>query len=114
MMQYRLSTLFVIFFFVAATLALFGEGGISILIFLLLVALVVHLSKWSLGVIVALGLIFALSVALFLPVLSVARERHRQEKCVNNMKEIGQALYGYDRANGHFPLTTVKNNRPRP
>jgi hypothetical protein len=44
-MQYRLSTLFLVFFFVAATLALFGVFGIWAAVVMLLIAFCLHRAK---------------------------------------------------------------------
>jgi hypothetical protein len=105
-MQYNLSTLFLIFFVVATSLALFGIWGIWISGVMCLVALCVSRAKtlergigYSL-LVVFFGVICPLLLA---PVQSVAREPARSACCKNNMKQIGLALYAYEKAKKQFP-----------
>ncbi len=47
--------------------------------------------------------IVGLLVALILPAVQAAREAARRVSCVNNMKQLGLAIAGYEAANGCLP-----------
>jgi prepilin-type processing-associated H-X9-DG protein len=136
-MQYRLSTLFLIFFVVAATLALFEVWGIAAAegfrradvqaffgVLGLWVAGVLCLAAFCLNRAKTLtrGIAYALLVVwvgivctgLMLPMVEVSREAARQVNCINNMKQIGLGLFGYENANKHFPpiYTCDKEGKP--
>jgi hypothetical protein len=116
-MQYRLSTLFLIFFMVAASLALFGATGLWISGVLLLAALSLNrLRNLKDGIIwaVLIILIGIICPGWLLPNISKAREAARRAECIGHLKQIGLALHNYHDAHKHFPSinTCDKDGKP--
>jgi hypothetical protein len=115
--QYRLSTLFLIFFMVATSLALFGAWGLWIAAVMFLAALCLnHAKNLGNGITWALFIIFIgiICPRLLLPALGSAREAARRATCIHKPMQIGFALRCYHDANKHFPSTNIcdKNGKP--
>lgn len=130
-MQYRLSTIYLIFFMVAATLALgspslaeIGPGGVWglvvgcgwIIAVILLSALCLNRAKNSgVGFTYALIIIFlGIICPGLLPLYSHTGESFWISTCINRLQNIGSQLRSYHDANKHFPLayTCDKNGKP--
>jgi competence protein ComGC len=111
-MQYRLSTIFLVFFVVAASLAAFDSMGVIIATSLLILALLVNNRRTQLNLMELLVLlsILGILIALCLPVYSQARERTRMKQCIENLKKIGLALNRYNATHGHLPMQTTQNS----
>ena len=109
-MQFRLSTLLLLFVVLWSSLALFGGGGgIAVFIIVVLVAASIVRPSWLLAL---LG--FLLLLALLLPAVSTVREAGRRAQCMNNLKNIALALHAYRDAHGSFPPAYIadKNGKP--
>jgi prepilin-type processing-associated H-X9-DG protein len=115
-MQYRLSTLFLIFFNVAASLALFGAWGIWAATSLMLAALCLNHVKnlWSASAYVLFLIFIGIICPGFISLAKHAREEAKTIVCMNNLKQIGLALHNYHDTNKHFPSANIcdKNGKP--
>jgi hypothetical protein len=106
MLQYRLSTLFLIFFVVATTMALLGAWGIWIVGVLFLAALCLNQAeRLTSGVTLAIVFIFfgIVCPGLLLPAGSAAQEAARRANCNNNMNQLALALQNYHDSHKLFP-----------
>ena len=106
MLQYRLSTLFLVFVVVAATMALFGAWGIWMAGVLFLVALCLNRAeRMENGIYLASLLIF---VGIICPggighLGDRAAPPTRRANCSNNLRQLGLCLLKYENAQKHFP-----------
>jgi type II secretory pathway pseudopilin PulG len=48
-------------------------------------------------------LIIAVLITLILPAIQMAREVARRDQCIENLKQIGAAMQGYESSNAVFP-----------
>jgi hypothetical protein len=115
--QYRLSTLFLIFFMVAASLALFGTWGIYVAAVLSIAALCLNRAKiLGFGIIWAVLVIFigCICAGLLTPAKATSREAGIRARCLNNLKQISLALHNYHDTNKHFPPANTCDEDGKP
>jgi type II secretory pathway pseudopilin PulG len=108
-MQYRLSTIFLVFFVTATSLATFGACGLLIAPLILAIALFINRAKRTLIEYLVVFAIIGIIVAILLPAPSVSRENVRREQCIENLKFIGNSLQLYHGIHGHFPPLVIKD-----
>jgi prepilin-type processing-associated H-X9-DG protein len=116
-MQFRLSTLFLIVFVVATSLAVYGGWGIGVAAILLLAALRLHrCEELSQGIYGAVFIIFIgiICLGLFQPVRCTAPKAARKAQCSNNLAKIGLALHKYHAKYGHFPELCERDTHGKP
>jgi prepilin-type processing-associated H-X9-DG protein len=116
-MQFRLSTIFLAFFVVAASLALFGVWGLWVSGVLLLASLCInHAERLRNGIIYTTEIIFfgLLCPGLLLPAIGTSHEAPRRVQCFQNLKQIGLALNDYQKAKSHFPMATLIDKSGKP
>jgi prepilin-type processing-associated H-X9-DG protein len=116
-MQYRLSTIFLVFFVVATSMALFGAAGIWISTVLCVAALLFNKARTVEGgvfwiiVVVLVGIVCPGYLALE---GSASRNFIRRIECTNNLKQIGFALQNYHKVHGHFPMVSACDKEGTP
>jgi prepilin-type processing-associated H-X9-DG protein len=116
-MQYRLSTIFLVFFFAAATLAPFGAWGIWIGIVLGAAALAFNRSKTTMDGMIRVFYIVLIGIVcpgLLQVPSSRSMETARRSKCMYNMKLLCLALHNYHDKHKRFPavITCDKDGKP--
>src|SRR5258708_5744072 len=57
--------------------------------------------------------IIGVLIAIILTAVQSAREAARRTQCMNNLKQIGTALYNFESAHGHFPAGGMVNYSSR-
>jgi prepilin-type processing-associated H-X9-DG protein len=116
-MQYRLSTIFLVFFVTAASLALFGTWGLFIAAIALVIALFFHLTarrKLSLiGLLIGISLL-GFVIGLIMPAIQSAREFPGRPRCTNNLKQLGLGLHNYHDIHKHFPPVMIRDEEGKP
>jgi Protein of unknown function (DUF1559) len=115
-MQFRLSTLFLIFFMVAASLALLGTWGVWIAAVMLFSALLFNKFYMKdaivcVSLLIFFGIIFPV---FFLPAFSSSGEPARRAACINNLRQIGYALQNYHITNKHLPTANICDVHGKP
>jgi hypothetical protein len=121
-MQFRLSTIFSIFFMVAASLAVFCPLGMWFIAIwfdgiIILVALCLnHAENSKSGVMRGFAIIFLgiICPGLLMPFYSHAGPAAFQAACTNNLKQMGLALHNYHDANSHFPAVYKCDENGKP
>lgn len=116
-MQFSLSTIFLVFFFVAASLASFGVSGVMIAMIWGIAIIgfnkVAHKSVGLIYLVIIIG--FGIWVTPYLSQKStqIIEAAHRGT-CHNNLSKIGSALLNYEKIHGHFPpvIRYDKNGKP--
>lgn len=115
--QFTWRTLLLLIVVAASSLAVFGAGGIVVFAIVVGLAVYIHLveSLRSLAylALAVLCLTCILSL-LLLPGINAAREAGYRAWCLNQMHQLGLALYNYHGANKCFPPahTTDKSGKP--
>src|SRR4051794_32598208 len=66
-----------------------------------------HRSGFTLIELMVVMFIIAVLVALVLPAVQQAREGASRMGCLNNLKQVGLALQGYEQSHGSFPTGSI-------
>jgi hypothetical protein len=115
-MQYRLSTLFLIFFVVAASLALFGTWGIWIAFVLLIAAICLNrLNNLIIGVLCTL-LLFLTGIICpgLVTAISNIKPSAKRMMCQSNLKQLGLVLLNYEDARQKYPSVYIRDKDGKP
>jgi hypothetical protein len=116
-MQFTLSTIFLIFFNVAASLALCGPFGSWVSASMLLAALALNKSSpWWNAIAPVMFIIF---IGVICPGAIWSRiynkdDMMRHSACMSNLKLCGSALHDYYGANKHFPPVYTRDDNGKP
>jgi prepilin-type processing-associated H-X9-DG protein len=121
-MQFRLSTIFLIFFMVVASLAVCCPWGVWFIAVwidtvILFAAFRINQKKnLSTGIRQAALIIFIGIICPWLlsPLYDHASPENYRASCIHNLKQIGQSLHFYHDANKHFPLANTCNKDGKP
>ncbi len=114
--QFSLRTLLLLFVVLGSSLAVFGAWGIVVFALIVGLAVYVHqaesLPSWAELVLVVI--VFVFFVGMLLAAAQPVRESARSALCLNNLKEIVQALHAYHQANGCFPPAYIADKSGKP
>jgi prepilin-type processing-associated H-X9-DG protein len=120
-MQYRLTTLFLIIFVVAASLALCGLWSLWIValwidaVFLFTAFRLNHAKNLTTGIHEAVTIILGGIIVMLLLIPKRSQTLVvTQSGCVENLKQIGLALHAYHKANNHFPMANTRDKDDNP
>jgi prepilin-type processing-associated H-X9-DG protein len=119
-MQFRLSTLLLLFVVLWSSLAVFGATwGVGVFIAVVVLAIWLQKVEWpvdfpsmSIITVVLLSLLFL--IGLLLPAVRSAREAPARSRCQSNLHNIALALLNYEAANGRFPPAWIADKDGRP
>ncbi|MCO6046107.1 DUF1559 domain-containing protein [Aeoliella sp. ICT_H6.2] len=108
-MTFRISNLLYLFALVAASLAIFGAGGL-LLVWGILVFWVITLAKPSSGYasIAVAGLILGVIILLLMPAVEIGRSGARQAQCMNNLKQQALSIINFHQSLHRLPNTAVQ------
>jgi prepilin-type processing-associated H-X9-DG protein len=120
-MQFRLSTLFLLFVVLWSSLAVFGEcWGIGVFVAVVVLAIYIQNadgfrvelpSMWTILVIL---LCLGVLIGLLMPGVQSPREASRRSQCQNNLHSIVLALVSYEAKYHRFPPAYVADRNGRP
>ena len=118
-MQYSLSTLFLVFFVLAASLAMFGLWGIWFAGMLCIAALTLNrtkvLSPYGIANCVCTVFFGIVCPGLVLMMFRLARDAVNRADCIGLRSQMfGGAIRNYVDANKHFPPVYVRDKNGRP
>jgi prepilin-type processing-associated H-X9-DG protein len=117
-MQYRLSTIFLVFFVTATSLAAFGAFfGLIAAGAVFFLALFVHWKDKLDSPLVEWLIVFAVIgfiVAMLVQAVSTPRENVRLVQCTNHLQEIGKSLLIYESEHGYFPKVNTCDKEGQP
>jgi hypothetical protein len=118
-MQYRLSTIFLVFFVVATSLASFGQIGLVVAGIVLVLAFLVSLRRRQKLTLIQLFVVL-IAISVLIGVLLPRDEAGchlefpLQSQCICKMSRIGSALSKYHKSLGHFPPIITRNKDGKP
>jgi hypothetical protein len=109
-MQYSLSTLFLVIFVYATSLAAFGPWGILVASIFCAAAVCLNWAKDKFMALLYFFMLifFALCCGGLLMQPSIVHEPARREKCQYNMKQLGLAVLNYENSRKKFPPVYVR------
>jgi prepilin-type processing-associated H-X9-DG protein len=117
-MQYRLSTIFLVFFFVAASLALFGATGLFIagvaLVFTFVFAQNKNEKRKGPTIVELLVVVSIIMVLIGLLTPAVQSGGRGSSICRSRLGEIGLALKGYHEGRMQFPAVCTRDANGKP
>lgn len=116
-MQFRLSSLLLLFVLLASSMGLFGTywGVVATCVVLFAAFCTSYVCRWEPGILWAMRLVAVGGVAQFLLLPGVGSHRggSSREACCNNLKQVALAIHDYFEANGSFPPAYVTDRSGR-